>query len=88
MAAQQILQYCCRDLSRAHQHPGILTPRPQDGILAYLLWGWWGSGLLQPTFPLDPVVGEVWDTVGGLAAGLAAGYIFEIFENSDYVINK
>ena len=26
----------------------------QDGIVAYLLWGWWGGGLIQPTFPLQP----------------------------------
>ena len=90
----------------------------KDGILAYLLWGWWGSGLIQPTFPLQPQLAgqwnqkisniinyltypiieplvtltmliptDFWDSYGGLSFGLFAGYIFEIFENSDYIIN-
>ena len=95
----------------------------QDGIIAYLLWGWWGGGLIQPTFPLEPQLAgefmifiycllylrlfhdhclhhdsyhqnswwfssEFWDQFGGLALGLTAGYVFEIFENSDYVIEQ
>jgi len=58
----------------------------EDGIIAYLLWGWWGSansglGWSEPfrTF---------WDDLGGLMLGLFAGYIFEIFENSDFIINR
>ena len=32
----------------------ITNIHSQDGIIAYLLWGWWGGGLIQPTFPLEP----------------------------------
>jgi len=58
----------------------------EDGIIAYLLWGWWGSPNSGLNLPDNFKV--FWDDLGGLMLGLLAGYIFEIFENSDYVINR
>ena len=58
----------------------------QDGIIAFLLWGWWGTDSSILIFP-EPFK-MFWNDFGGLMLGLFAGYVFEIFENSDYIINR
>lgn len=57
----------------------------QDGIIAYLLWGNAETGLLAAASPEFKLF---WNDLGGLMAGLFAGYLFEIFENSDAIINR
>lgn len=58
----------------------------EDGIIAYLLWGWWGSA--SSGLDLPETFKVFWDDLGGLMLGLFAGYVFEIFENSDFIINR
>ena len=44
--------------------------------------------IVEPLVTLTMLIPtEFWDSYGGLSFGLFAGYIFEIFENSDYIIN-
>ena len=57
----------------------------QDGIIAFLLWG---SAEQLPFSGLSAEFKTFWDDIGGLLLGLAAGYIFEVFENSEFIINR
>ena len=36
----------------------------------------------------SPEFKTFWNDIGGLMAGLLAGYLFEIFENSEFIINR
>jgi len=56
----------------------------EDGIIAFLLWG----SAEQLPFSPSPEFKTFWDDIGGLILGLFAGYVFELFENSDYIINR
>jgi len=58
----------------------------EDGIIAYLLWGWWGTD--NSSLALPEPFKMFWNEFGGLTLGLFAGYVFEIFENSDFIINR
>ena len=50
-----------------HPYHSFHDQNYQDGIVAYLLWGWWGGGLIQPTFPLQPkFAGESYHSIAKL----------------------
>ena len=51
----------------------------QDGIVAYLLWGWWGGGLIQPTFPLQPkFAGESYHLIKKLITIIIVTYLINL----------
>jgi len=58
----------------------------EDGIIAYLLWGWWGWD--SSPFPTTNEFRTHWNDIGGMLLGLLGGYLFEVVENSDHVINQ
>ena len=39
-------------------------------------------------FSHSPEFKTFWNDIGGLMTGLFAGYLFEIFENSEFIINR
>lgn len=58
----------------------------ESGLLSYLLWGWWGN----PGTPVQfegPIMTTLWQDYGGLILGLAVAFLWEVLENSDYIIN-
>jgi hypothetical protein len=58
----------------------------ESGLLTYLLWGWWGLPGTSVQFD-SSITATLWQDYGGLILALAVAFLWEVIENSDYIVN-